>query len=577
MVNRLLSTGAALAWLGGLAKAEVSFEKHVQPVLASACLSCHGEKKDKGELRLHTLEDLLKGGENGKVIVPGKPEESTLYTSTILPPDDDEIMPPKGETLTSDQADVLKEWIAAGAKWPEGLVIKQVRRIDFVKDIKPILEESCVSCHREEHDKGDLRLDERKYAFEGGEVDPSVVPFDLEKSTLYLTSILPADHDDLMPPEKKGGPLPQEQLDKLRDWIVQGAAWPEGLKLKQVRRDIGKPETGGSIIGAPKVVVDIRGIAIEKLIEQLEPTMKPFEDEIPGTGVKFEMLPIPSGEFVMGSPDGESGRKESEGPQHKVKISPFWMARTETTWNAYTLFIYEEEEKMVMKIRGYKPELNAVSDAVARPTTPYVEMSFGMGTENYPAISMTQHGASTYCKWLTAKTGHYYRLPTEAEWEYACRAGTTTAYSFGDDPSTLDNYAWHDGNSNFKYHKVGTKEPNPWGLHDMHGNVSEWTLDQYVPDSYATFKDTASNPFEYGKELYPRVVRGGSWMDKPEGLRSAVRIASSSDWKEQDPQLPKSIWYHTETQFLGFRVIRPLVIPSAEDMHKYWTTEGEPD
>jgi formylglycine-generating enzyme required for sulfatase activity len=577
MVNRLLSTGAALAWLGGLAKAEVSFEKHVQPVLASACLSCHGEKKDKGELRLHTLEDLLKGGENGKVIVPGKPEESTLYTSTILPPDDDEIMPPKGETLTSDQADVLKEWIAAGAKWPEGLVIKQVRRIDFVKDIKPILEESCVSCHREEHDKGDLRLDERKYAFEGGEVDPSVVPFDLEKSTLYLTSILPADHDDLMPPEKKGGPLPQEQLDKLRDWIVQGAAWPEGLKLKQVRRDIGKPETGGSIIGAPKVVVDIRGIAIEKLIEQLEPTMKPFEDEIPGTGVKFEMLPIPSGEFVMGSPDGESGRKESEGPQHKVKISPFWMARTETTWNAYTLFIYEEEEKMVMKIRGYKPELNAVSDAVARPTTPYVEMSFGMGTENYPAISMTQHGASTYCKWLTAKTGHYYRLPTEAEWEYACRAGTTTAYSFGDDPSMLDNYAWHDGNSNFKYHKVGTKEPNPWGLHDMHGNVSEWTLDQYVPDSYATFKDTASNPFEYGKELYPRVVRGGSWMDKPEGLRSAVRIASSSDWKEQDPQLPKSIWYHTETQFLGFRVIRPLVIPSAEDMHKYWTTEGEPD
>jgi len=434
-----------------------------------------------------------------------------------------------------------------------------------------------VSCHREEHDKGDLRLDERKYAFEGGEVDPSVVPFDLEKSTLYLTSILPADHDDLMPPEKKGGPLPQEQLDKLRDWIVQGAAWPEGLKLKQVRRDIGKPETGGSIIGAPKVVVDIRGIAIEKLIEQLEPTMKPFEDEIPGTGVKFEMLPIPSGEFVMGSPDGESGRKESEGPQHKVKISPFWMARTETTWNAYTLFIYEEEEKMVMKIRGYKPELNAVSDAVARPTTPYVEMSFGMGTENYPAISMTQHGASTYCKWLTAKTGHYYRLPTEAEWEYACRAGTTTAYSFGDDPSMLDNYAWHDGNSNFKYHKVGTKEPNPWGLHDMHGNVSEWTLDQYVPDSYATFKDTASNPFEYGKELYPRVVRGGSWMDKPEGLRCAVRIASSSDWKEQDPQLPKSIWYHTETQFLGFRVIRPLVIPSAEDMHKYWTTEGEPD
>ena len=577
-VNRLLLWGAALAWLGGLAKAEVSFEKQVQPVLASACLSCHGEKKPKGELQLHTHAGLLEGSEYGKVVVPGKPEKSTLYTTTVLPSDDDEIMPPKGEPLTADQANVLKEWIAAGAKWPEGLVIQQVRRIDFVKDIKPILEASCVSCHREGHDKGDLRLDERQYAFEAGEYGAAVVPFDLEKGTLYQTVTLPADHDDLMPPSNKGGPLPKEQLDLLRDWIVQGAAWPEGLKLEQPRRDTGEqPEAGGSLAAAPKGVVDIRNKAIEKLIEQLEPTMKSFEEEIIGTGVKFEMLPIPSGEFVMGSPVGESGRKETEGPQHKVKIAPFWMAKTETTWNAYTLFIYEEEEKMVMKIRGYKPQLDAVSDAVARPTTPYVEMSFGMGTEGFPAISMTQHAANTYCKWLTAKTGHYYRLPTEAEWEYACRAGTTTMYSFGDDPALIDEYAWHDGNSDSKYQKVGTKKSNTWGLHDMHGNVSEWTLDQFVPDIYATFKDTISNPFKYGNSLYPRVARGGSWMDKPEQLRSAVRIASSAEWKLQDPQLPKSIWYHTDAQFLGFRVIRPLIVPSAQDMHKYWTTEGEPE
>ncbi len=577
-VNRLLLWGAALAWLGGLAKAEVSFEKQVQPVLASACLSCHGEKKPKGELQLHTHAGLLEGSEYGKVVVPGKPEKSTLYTTTVLPSDDDEIMPPKGEPLTADQANVLKEWIAAGAKWPEGLVIQQVRRIDFVKDIKPILEASCVSCHREGHDKGDLRLDERQYAFEAGEYGAAVVPFDLEKGTLYQTVTLPADHDDLMPPSNKGGPLPKEQLDLLRDWIVQGAAWPEGLKLEQTRRDTGEqPGAGGSLAAAPKGVVDIRNKAIEKLIEQLEPTMKSFEEEIIGTGVKFEMLPIPSGEFVMGSPVGESGRKETEGPQHKVKIAPFWMAKTETTWNAYTLFIYEEEEKMVMKIRGYKPQLDAVSDAVARPTTPYVEMSFGMGTEGFPAISMTQHAANTYCKWLTAKTGHYYRLPTEAEWEYACRAGTTTMYSFGDDPALIDEYAWHDGNSDSKYQKVGTKKSNTWGLHDMHGNVSEWTLDQFVPDIYATFKDTISNPFKYGNSLYPRVARGGSWMDKPEQLRSAVRIASSAEWKLQDPQLPKSIWYHTDAQFLGFRVIRPLIVPSAQDMHKYWTTEGEPE
>ena len=577
-VNRLLLWGAALAWLGGLAKAEVSFEKQVQPVLASACLSCHGEKKPKGELQLHTHAGLLEGSEYGKVVVPGKPEKSTLYTTTVLPSDDDEIMPPKGEPLTADQANVLKEWIAAGAKWPEGLVIQQVRRIDFVKDIKPILEASCVSCHREGHDKGDLRLDERQYAFEAGEYGAVVVPFDLEKSTLYQTVTLPADHDDLMPPSNKGGPLPQEQLDLLRDWIVQGAAWPEGLKLEQTRRDTGEqPGVGGSLAAAPKGVVDIRNKAIEKLIEQFEPTMKSFEEEIIGTGVKFEMLPIPSGEFVRGSPVGESGRKETEGPQHKVKIAPFWMAKPAPPGNAYTLFIYEEEEKMVMKIRGYKPQLDAVSDAVARPTTPYVEMSFGMGTEGFPAISMTQHAANTYCKWLTARTGHYYRLPTEAEWEYACRAGTTTRYSFGVDPALIDEYAWHDGNSDFKYQKVGTKKSNAWGLHDMHGNVSEWTLDQFVPDIYTTFKGSVSNPFEYGKSLYPRVARGGSWMDKPEGLRSAARIASSAAWKFQDPQLPKSIWYHTDAQFLGFRVIRPLIVPSAQDMHKYWTTEGEPD
>ena len=305
--------------------------------------------------------------------------------------------------------------------------------------------------------------------------------------------------------------------------------------------------------------------------------MKPYTDEIPGTGVKFEMVPIPGGEFVMGSPEAEKGFNANEGPQHKVKIAPFWMAKTETTWNCYTLFMYKEEEKMVMKLRGFKPELNAVSDAVARPTTPYVEMSFGMGTDGFPAISMTQHAANIYCKWLTAKTGHYYRLPTEAEWEYACRAGTTTAYSFGDDPAMLDDFAWHDGNSNFKYQKVGTKKPNPWGLYDMHGNVSEWTTDQFIPDVYGTIKDLVSNPFRYGKSLYPRTARGGSWMDKPEKLRSAQRIASTPDWKFQDPQLPKSIWYHTDAQFLGFRVVRPLIIPSSEEMHKYWTTEGEPD
>ena len=553
-LSLLLLVGSIGALLRSSASAEVSFEKQVKPVLESACLSCHGEKKPKGELAIHTYEALLEGSEYGEVVVPGKPEDSTLYTTTILPPDADEVMPPKAPFLSKAQANVLKEWIAAGAKWPKGLVLKQVRRVEFVKDIKPLLE----------------GFYEKDFDFKG-----SVVPFDLGKSKLYQFVSLPSDSPDALPRPEKGGKLEEKELNLLKEWIIQGAVWPDGIELEV--KEMPAPVVDGALQAAPKEVVDIRVKAVDQLMKQFEPMMKPYEDEIPGTAVKFEMIPIPGGEFVMGSPKTEKGHSANEGPQNKVKINPFWMAKTETTWNCYTLFMYQEEEKMVMKLRGYKPELNAVSDAVARPTTPYVEMSFGMGTDGFPAISMTQHAANTYCKWLTAKTGHYYRLPTEAEWEYACRAGSTTAYSFGDDASLIDEYAWHDGNSNFKYQKVGTKKPNAWGLHDMHGNVSEWTADQYLADIYGEFKGVVSNPFQYGKELYPRVARGGSWMDKPEILRSAHRIASSSDWKFQDPQLPKSIWYHTDAQFLGFRVLRPLIIPSSEEMHKYWTTEGEPD
>jgi formylglycine-generating enzyme required for sulfatase activity len=283
------------------------------------------------------------------------------------------------------------------------------------------------------------------------------------------------------------------------------------------------------------------------------------------------MVPIRGGKYLMGSPPGESGRNEDEGPQHEVEIEPFWMGKCEVTWDEYEVWMFslDIQRRELNKVAPTHTETRA--DAVTRPTKPYTDMTFGMGKEGYPAICMTQLAARTYCKWLSAKTGRYYRLPTEAEWEYACRAGTKTAYSCGDDAAELGAYAWYFDDAEDKYHKVGTKKPNPWGLHDMHGNVAEWTLDQYIPDYYQQFAGKLTKePLAITTKLYPQAVRGGSWDDDPQALRSAARRGSNKDWKQQDPQLPQSIWYFTDALFLGFRVVRPLVEPSEAEKAKIW-------
>ena len=168
--------------------------------------------------------------------------------------------------------------------------------------------------------------------------------------------------------------------------------------------------------------------------------MKPYTDVVANTDVTFDMVPIPGGKFVMGSPNGEPNHKADESPQHEVEISPFWMGKCEVTWDEYDVWTFALDVQRRQVFRGETTELEKQADAVTRPTKPYIDMSFGMGKYGFPAISMTQLAAKTYCKWLSQKTGRYYRLPTEAEWEYACRAGTTTAYSFGDDPAQLGDY-----------------------------------------------------------------------------------------------------------------------------------------
>ncbi len=292
-------------------------------------------------------------------------------------------------------------------------------------------------------------------------------------------------------------------------------------------------------------------------------SMRAFTQTIPGSDVQFEMLPIPGGTFEMGSPADEPKRADDEGPVHKVELAPFWMGKCEVTWDEYDIYAFARDlkKKEELKVdRAAQPAGEKRADAVSRPTKPYADPTFGMGRSGQPVICITHHAAMEYCRWLSEKTGRLYRLPTEAEWEYACRAGTKTAYSFGD-VGSIDAYAWYVENSE-KPQLVGKKKPNPWGLHDMHGNVAEWCLDHYSPDVYAKLAalGTAKQPvlIPDAKE-YPYVARGGSWDDDADKLRSAARRASNLEWSVQDPQRPQSIWWHTDATFVGFRVVSPLV------------------
>jgi formylglycine-generating enzyme required for sulfatase activity len=238
------------------------------------------------------------------------------------------------------------------------------------------------------------------------------------------------------------------------------------------------------------------------------------------------------------------------------------MGKFEVTWDEYDIYCFKHDIKM-KEDKGVdlskQPDTEKKADAVTRPTPPYTDMTFGMGHDKQPAICMCHHSAMEYCRWLSEKTGKTYRLATEAEWEYACRAGAKTVYSFGDDPKELKEYAWFADNSDGKPHVIGKKKPNAWGLHDMHGNVSEWVLDTYEKDFYGKPGSKLPGPVNLVLDhKYSHVARGGSWDDDVVALRSARRLASDKDWSRQDPQLPQSIWWHTDAKFVGFRIVRPI-------------------
>jgi formylglycine-generating enzyme required for sulfatase activity len=281
-----------------------------------------------------------------------------------------------------------------------------------------------------------------------------------------------------------------------------------------------------------------------------------YNQDVINESITLEMVAVIGGSFNMGS----ETRGDDEKPIHEVSVADFWMGKYEITWEQYDTFVFGDFGSEQFKDSSALADFGI--DAVSGATAPYVDMSFDMGKETNPAINMTQYAAIMYCKWLTSKTGVFYRLPTEAEWEYVCKKGKT------DEVSDLKSIAWYDQNSNEKYEKTGQKEANNLGIHDLLGNVSEWVMDQYSADYYKTAPK--ENPWNTPTKLYPRVVRGGSWKDTKDKLCCTSRGQSEQKWKRRDPQIPKSDWWHTNAPFVGFRLVRAKNQPSAEEIKKYW-------
>ncbi len=293
-----------------------------------------------------------------------------------------------------------------------------------------------------------------------------------------------------------------------------------------------------------------------------------FTETIPRSSVSFNMIAIKGGEYTMGSPKDEPLRKKDEGPQRKVKVNSFFMAEMEVTWNEFLAWFNETASEGRKEDDKNQPEVDAMTGA----TPPWGAPDQGWGKGKRPAITMSHYAATQYCRWLSEVTGKIYRLPTEAEWEYAARGGTSTPYFFegspkdysgftfwnkwfGADTTIINSYAIYKENSNGKTQLSNKVLPNSFGLKNMVGNVAEFCSDWYAPNSYSIIKDGITNPKGplKGKE---HVVRGGSFRSDAVALRSTARdFTQTKAWLKTDPQIPKSKWWYSDANHVGFRVV----------------------
>ncbi len=289
--------------------------------------------------------------------------------------------------------------------------------------------------------------------------------------------------------------------------------------------------------------------------------LQTYTEAIPvqgGKSLAIKMVQVPGGTFSMGSPSGEAGREKHESPPHQVRVSPFYLCTTEITIELFLAY-YEEthtSKKAFERAQAAQKKSSAAGgevDAITGPTPVFGDMTMGYDHQ-HPAIGMTWHNAMTFCRWLAQKTGKPYRLPTEAEWEYAYRAGSQEAYGSVSDTETLPDYAWYADNADGT-NPVAQKKPNAWGLYDMGGNVSEWVLDFYSAKTYG--QRTPPSPVvdpQGPKTGRVHVARGGDFASPARNLRCAARGFEEDFWRFGDPQFPKSKWWLPELDIIGIRV-----------------------
>ncbi len=305
--------------------------------------------------------------------------------------------------------------------------------------------------------------------------------------------------------------------------VVRGGSWfSEARECRSANRGYFDPGALNANLGF-RLLMTVPSATVSPEMKSLDaPLVTPSSNlKTITNSIGIEFVQIPEGEFDMGSPSSESGIFGNEGPVHRVKIL-----------NAFYMGKYEVTQKQWRDVMGTNPTL-------------LKDHKLPVG-DKLPIVMISWNEAQEFIKKLNEEEGaNKYRLPSEAEWEYAARAGTTTRYSFGDDGSKLGDYAWYNSNSGLTIHEAGQKKPNPWGLYDMHGNVGEWVQDRWHPD-YNSGAPTDGSAWESGSGN--RVFRGGSWLDGAwwdlaKRCRSAYRIYGGPDDRFSN---------------LGFRLLRIL-------------------